>query len=283
MSEVNPKLEPMGTKSISRAAAYKLLASDLDGTLIPSVGHPDDGGVAELRQAVERTADVIVAYVTGRSRAQALDGIRRHELPPPALLVCDVGTSVFVLEEDEYVPDPGYRELMLEALGGADPAGARELLGELEDLELQGEHSQTEFKLSYYTPADARGEELAALAREMLGESGQFNVVHSVDPHVQRGLLDVLPAGVAKDVAVRYLHDRSGVAEHALVYAGDSGNDLAAMLSGYNVIVVGNAADALKETIRRQAEARSIAERVHFAEARYAAGVLEGCRRFGIL
>jgi HAD superfamily hydrolase (TIGR01484 family) len=268
---------------MSRAAAHKLLASDLDGTLIPPAEHPDDGGVAELRHAVERARNLVVAYVTGRSRALALEGIRRHELPPPALLVCDVGTSVFVLEADGYEPDPDYRELMLAALGGADPAGARELLGELRELELQEEHNQTEFKLSYYTPADARGAELAARAREMLGEAGHFNVVHSVDPHVQRGLLDVLPGGVAKDVAVRYLHDRSGVSEHALVYAGDSGNDLAAMLTGFNVVVVGNAADALKETIRRQAEARSIAERVHFAEAWYAAGVLEGCRRFGIL
>ncbi|HUF76972.1 MAG TPA: HAD-IIB family hydrolase [Longimicrobiales bacterium] len=283
MSEVNRKLSRVGSKSISRAAAAKLLASDLDGTLIPPPNHPNDGGVAELRQALERARGVAVAYVTGRSRLLALEGIRRHELPPPALLVCDVGTSVFVVEDGEYVPDPGYRELMLEALGGAEPAGARDLLAQLEGLELQEEHSQTEFKLSYYTPADARGEELAALAREVLAGAGRFNVVHSVDPHVRRGLLDVLPAGVAKDVAVRYLHDRSGVPEHALVYAGDSGNDLAAMLSGFNVVVVGNATAALKETIRREAEARGIAERVHFAEAWYAAGVLEGCRRFGIL
>ena len=268
---------------MSRAAATKLLASDLDGTLIPPTGHPDDGGVAELRHAVERARDLALAYVTGRSRAMALEGIRSHGLPPPVLLVCDVGTSVFVLEDHDYVPDPGYRALMLEALGGADTAGARELLDELHDLELQEERNQTEFKLSYYTPADARGEEVATRARELLRDAGRFNVVHSVDPHVERGLLDVLPAGVAKDVAVRYLHDRSGVPEHALVYAGDSGNDLAAMLSGFNVIVVGNAADALKETILRQAGARGIAERVHFAEAWYAAGVLEGCRRFGIL
>ena len=283
MTEVNRKLLRVGIKSISRTAAHKLLASDLDGTVIPPPGHADDGGVAELRHAVERARDVAVAYVTGRSRPLALEGLRRHALPPPEMLVCDVGPSLFVREGDDYVPDPGYRELMLGALGGARTAGARELLSELEGLELQEEHSQTEFKLSYYTPADARGEELASLARALLGATGPFNVVHSVDPHARRGLLDVLPAGVAKDVAVRYLHDRSGVSEHALVYAGDSGNDLAALLSGFNVIVVGNAAPALEEAIRRQAEARGIAERVHFADAWYAAGVLEGCRSFGIL
>ena len=179
--------------------------------------------------------------------------------------------------------DEGYRALMLEALGGAGPGGAGDALGELEGLELQEEHNQTEFKLSYYTPGDARGDEVASVARERLRDVGRFNVVHSLDPVSGRGLLDVLPAGVAKDVAVRYLHDRSGVPEESVVYAGDSGNDLAAMVSGFNVVVVGNATDALKETVRAQAAARGIGERVHFAEAWYAAGVLEGCRRFGIL
>ena len=283
MREGNRNLLHVGSKSISRTAAHKLLASDLDGTLIPPAHVVGDGGVAELRQAVEGATGLGLAYVTGRSRALALDGIRQHRLPPPQLLVCDVGTSVFVAGEHDWVPDPAYRALMLEALGGAEPGGAQGLLAELEGLELQEEHAQTEFKLSYYTPADARGEELAALARELLGEVGRYNVVHSVDPVAGRGLLDVLPAGVAKDVAVRYLHDRSGVAEDALVYAGDSGNDLAAMLSGFNVVVVGNAASALKDTVRAQAEARGLAGRVHFARASYAAGVLEGCRRFGTL
>lgn len=273
----------MESNSISRAAARKLLASDLDGTLIPPARVSTDAGVAELRQAVERARELSVAYVTGRSLPLAMEGIQRYRLPAPGVLVCDVGTSVFVAEEGEWMPDPAYRALMLEALGGAGPGDARAALRELEGLELQEEANQTDFKLSYYTPGDARGEELAAAARDRLGQVGRFNVVHSVDPVTGRGLLDVLPAGVAKDVALRYLHDRSGVAEKSLVYAGDSGNDLAAMLSGFNVVVVGNATEALKETVRAQAETRGLTERVHFAEAWYAAGVLEGCRRFGIL
>ena len=283
MREGNRKLPSVEINSISRAAAHKLLASDLDGTLIPPAHVTDDGGVAELRHAVERADGLGVAYVTGRSLGLAVHGIRRYELPPPQLLVCDVGTSVFVAEGGEWVPDQGYRALMLEALGGAAPGSAGRVLHEIEGLERQEDPNQTEFKLSYYTPGDARGEELAAVARERLDEVGSFNVVHSFDPVSGRGLLDVLPAGVAKDVAVRWLHDRSGIPEDALVYAGDSGNDLAAMLSGFNVVVVGNAADALKETVRTQAETRGISGRVHFAAASYAAGVLEGCRRFGIL
>jgi hydroxymethylpyrimidine pyrophosphatase-like HAD family hydrolase len=98
-----------------------------------------------------------------------------------------------------------------------------------------------------------------------------------------RGLLDVLPAEIAKDYAVRYLHDRSGVDEDHLVYAGDSGNDRAAMLTGFRVIVVGNADEELKKDLGIESVAQGIAERIYFAEHPYARGVLEGLRHFGAL
>ena len=263
--------------------ADKLLASDLDGTVIPPGKIAGDGGISLLRGALERSRDVALAYVTGRSLALAMDGIARHGLPRPDILVCDVGTSVFIADDGAYEPDPGYRELMLEALGGAHPSAARRALSELEHLELQEEHKQAEFKLSYYLPPGPGMDELAALSRERLEGVGRFNVVHSVDPVDQRGLLDVLPGSVAKDVAVRYLHDRSGVAEDDLAYAGDSGNDRAALLSGYNVIVVGNAEEDLKRAIASESAEMAIADRVYFSEAFYAAGVMEGSRHFGVL
>lgn len=273
----------MASTSTPLAGADKLLASDLDGTLIPPAEFPGDGGIAELRRALAERAGVAVVYVTGRSRSLALDGIARHELPAPRVLVCDVGTSVFVAEGSAYVPDPAYRELMLEALGGAEASHARAVLTGLPGLALQEHEQQAEFKLSYYVPHDHLGEELAARARKLLEGIGRFNVVHSVDPHARQGLLDVLPAGVAKDVAVRWLHDRSRMHADDLVYAGDSGNDVAAMLSGFRAIVVGNATDALKARVRTGADALGIREQVHFSEASFASGVLEGCRRFGVL
>jgi hydroxymethylpyrimidine pyrophosphatase-like HAD family hydrolase len=83
--------------------------------------------------------------------------------------------------------------------------------------------------------------------------------------------------------ALRYLHQQSGVDEQHLVYAGDSGNDRAALLAGYPAIVVGNADEALKKELTAESAARGIAERIYFAEQPYARGVLEGLRHFGIL
>jgi hydroxymethylpyrimidine pyrophosphatase-like HAD family hydrolase len=88
---------------------------------------------------------------------------------------------------------------------------------------------------------------------------------------------------VAKDFAIHYLYDHLGVHVDRLVYAGDSGNDVAAMLTGFKVIVVGNATPGLREELLARGAEKGILDRLYFAEEFYAAGVLEGCRHFGIL
>jgi hypothetical protein len=55
------------------------------------------------------------------------------------------------------------------------------------------------------------------------------------------------------------------------------------MLTGFKVIVVGNATPGLREELCARGAERRILDRLYFAEEFYAAGVLEGCRHFGIL
>jgi HAD superfamily hydrolase (TIGR01484 family) len=261
-----------------------LLASDLDGTLIPPGDVSDEGGVDALSRALSGRSDVALAYVTGRHLEHALRGIALRSLPIPDALVCDVGTSLFVRETAGFVPDAAYRDLMMSALSGGDLSELRERLALVDGLDIQDEDKQAEFKLSYYTEAGARGESAvaraAALAQEILDA---VNIVHSVDASSGRGLLDILPAGVAKDTAVRYLSEREGLSAERVMFAGDSGNDRAALLSGFNAVVVGNASDALKESVRAEAAARGLTARLYVADRSYARGVLEGGRRFGIL
>lgn len=260
-----------------------LLASDLDGTLIPPPGVGGDGGVVALRAALRERRGRL-AYVTGRHLALALEGIEAHDLPMPDVLVCDVGTSLFVLTETGYEQDAGYRAVMSTAAGGVELSSLGRTLETVDGLRPQEPEKQAAFKLSYYAPGGEEGEALAARVTETLADSAaSVNVVYSVDAVAGVGLIDVLPAGIAKDTAVRYLHDRSGLPDERLVYAGDSGNDRAAMLSGFNVVVVGNAADRFKRSILHEAHERGLGDRVYVAEAFYAAGVLEGCRHYGLL
>ena len=82
---------------------------------------------------------------------------------------------------------------------------------------------------------------------------------------------------------MRYLHDKLELDEERLVYAGDSGNDRAAMLTGFNVVVVANASSVLKESLWEEAVNLGIDSRIYFARTAYALGVLEGCQHFGIV
>jgi len=260
-----------------------LLASDLDGTLIPLERDAQRlREVAELVEAMETSEELRLAYVTGRHLSLAQAGIEEVGLPSPNWFVCDVGTSVYHRTNGGFEPDSEYRQAMRAAFGGLLGDDVRAAIGAVVGLELQEKDKQAEFKVSYYTRG--RPEPFVEPVQSRLGSArANVNLVASYDPVAERGLLDVLPAGIAKDYAVRYLHERSGVDEQNLVYAGDSGNDRAAMLAGYRVIVVGNADEALKEDLDVDSAARGIADRIYFAEHPYARGVLEGLRHFGFL
>jgi len=260
-----------------------LLASDLDGTLIPLERDAQRlREVEELVSAIEASENLMLAYVTGRHLSLAQAGIEDIGLPSPDWFVCDVGTSVYRRTNGGYEPDEEYRRAMRTAFGGLSGDDLRAAIGAVEGLELQEEEKQGEFKVSYYTRG--RPEPFVETVQSRLdAANAKVNLVASHDPLTDRGLLDVLPAGIAKDFAVRYLHDHSGVDEQHLVYAGDSGNDRAAMLTGYRVIVVGNADAALKQDLAIESAARGITDRICFAKHPYARGVREGLRHFGFL
>jgi HAD superfamily hydrolase (TIGR01484 family) len=260
-----------------------LLASDLDGTLIPLERNSDRlREVSELVNAIEGTPGFELAYVTGRHLSLAQAGIAEVGLPSPNWFVCDVGTSVYHRTDGGFEPDQRYQAAMRGAFGGLSGQEVRAAIGSIEGIVLQEDEKQAEFKVSYYT--DGRHEGFVDAVQAKLDEAGaRVNLVASFDPVSKRGLLDVLPAGVAKDYAVRYLHDHSGVDEEHLVYAGDSGNDRAAMLSGYRVIVVGNADEALKRDLSEQAATRGLTDRIYFAKHPYARGVQEGLHHFALI
>jgi len=262
-----------------------LLATDMDGTVIPlEEGEVWEKDIADFRESVDAKPGLRLAYVTGRDLAKALSGIEKYRLPKPDFLVCDVGTSLFHAHGDGFRLDEGYAQRMREARGDLEPREIREHVAFLPGLRLQPEDRQTPFKVSYFlSPGGDHSSILAALLDHLGTFNGRVQAVYSVRAQDRTGLVDLLPAGVAKDFALRYLHGLTGVGSDRLVYAGDSGNDVAAMLAGFKAIVVGNADEGLKEKIRGKAEREGIQDRIYYSERRYAAGVLEGCSHFGIL
>ena len=258
-----------------------LLASDLDGTLIaPHAGGDAEEAAREFARLVGAAEHLGLAYVTGRHLDLACEGIAAAALPEPGLLVCDVGAAVYLRRGGRWVCDEAHRRRLARAWRGVNTGALGRLLCAETGATLQEDARQREFKVSFYAPA---GSETGPLVRGMEAclrrEEIDAQVVQSIDPESGIVLVDVLPPGAAKDAAVRYLREHAGVDDSRAVFAGDSGNDLAVFLSGFTSIVVGNAAAEVRAIVRRNAPRP---ERVYLAQGRYARGVIEGCRHFGI-
>jgi sucrose-6F-phosphate phosphohydrolase len=262
-----------------------LLASDLDGTIIPVESHPEyRREVARFSRAIREDRAGRLAYVTGRHLSLALHGVDEHALPRPDWLVCDAGTSVYAFDRGAFVLDEEYRGIMRRRLGGMTAAEfAGPLLG-FSPLVPQEPEKQAEFKQSYYVEHDVDLNDVLSLLHGRLDRAGlDCNLVLSVDPETERGLLDLLPTGVNKGSALAYLQAKTRIRPDRIAFAGDSGHDLAALVGGFQGIVVGNAEASLKGEVRRQAARLGRLDRVYFAESDLVSGVLEGCRHFELL
>jgi HAD superfamily hydrolase (TIGR01484 family) len=271
-------------KHMTRFMPQQLFASDLDGTLLPPAW--TDAARADLRALASRIAgDEVtrVIYVTGRNLAKTLAGVAEGGLPRPDFLACDVGTSVYARRGEDFVLDETYRATMREALGGTSAERIRALLDGKGGLEPQPNPDQGEFKASFYLPAHVNPVDGSALEARLGAAGIRATVVVSMEPETGRGLVDVLPKGVGKDTAVHHVAAVTGVGLESVVFAGDSGNDRAALLAGFRSILVGNAPRSLMDEVRSAARAQGRSDLLYVASAEYVGGVLEGLRHFGLL
>lgn len=268
-----------------QTAPTLMLATDLDGTMIPLADTPAGTmGIAEFTATVRKRDDILLVYVTGRHLELALAGVRVHGLPAPEVLCCDVGTRLYRRSgEGAYLEDETYASRMRGAFGSHDGDHIRRVLADMADLELQEDAKQGRFKVSYYLDTGIATNVVERVGGRLAGLGIEHHTIYSVDVHSGTGLLDVLPAKVSKATPLGYLQEATGISLDDVVFAGDSGNDLAALTSGVRAILVGNAPAAVKQETRRAAEAAGVSSRLYVAQSPLAAGVLEGCRHFGVL
>jgi len=262
---------------------HRYLASDLDGTLIPPILDAERAREIAVFGRCAAEERLGLAYVTGRHAELAIEGIAAAGLPYPERLFCDVGTSLYVREGESYALDAAFRHAMTEALGLASMPEIRHLLDDVSGLVRQEDAKQAEFKLSYYVRGSDRERTEADLRTRLAPLEARLRVVSSVDPVTGDGLVDVLPRAAGKRRALDWLCRTLDLDMADVLYAGDSGNDHDALLSGHPAVLVGNAPDDLRDQLVREARAAGLEGRLYVARESFAAGVLEGCRHFGFL
>jgi len=265
-----------------------LLCCDLDRTVIPNGEPPEDPRALPLFRALVARPEVVLAYVSGRSRLLQEKAILHWDLPVPDWVVADVGTSVYRVES-EWQPVEGWHREIAPDWNGLEGPEVAELIGDLDGLDLQEPEQQARFKVSFYAEVDADPERLLAPVRRRLeARRVRASLIWSIDKAAGRGLLDVLPERATKLGAVRFLMNRLGCGERETVFAGDSGNDLPVLTGGLQAVLVANAAAEVRDQAVAAVASSGQRDRLYLARGggciglngNYAAGVLEGLVHF---
>ncbi len=266
----------------------RLLATDLDRTLLPNGAAAEDPAARPLLAALAAERGWILAYVTGRRLELVEAAIEEYALPRPDHVLADVGSSLYEADGAGWRLSAAWAQRLAEDWAGKRSADLAPLFAAERELELQEPAAQGEFKLSFFTPLEVDAVGLLGRMRATLSGAGlRASVVHSVDEAAGRGLVDVLPARSTKLGALEFLMAARGLEPAQVVFAGDSGNDAEVLVSRIPAVLVGNADDALRERVLRGAAERGAASALYAARGgllgmngNYAAGILEGWVHF---
>ncbi|TWU51715.1 Mannosylfructose-phosphate phosphatase [Rubripirellula reticaptiva] len=253
----------------------------MDGTFIPLDGNEQNRlDLHELQLELDRN-HIALMYVTGRHLELVLDAVRSHGLPSPPWMICDVGASIYQSgDAGKYVLVQGYTDHLGQLVGNHDRNRIVQSLDQFGNLELQEDEKQSRYKISYYCDAATLNKLVTAIKDQLSHDQAPYRVIDSIDPFTGRGLIDLLPTGVSKAYALQWWASHTGTDQASITFAGDSGNDLAALTAGYCSIVVGNADESVAAEVRRVHDSAGWTNRLIIAKAHATSGVLEGLRCF---
>jgi HAD superfamily hydrolase (TIGR01484 family) len=273
MNHFNPQTE----------IAPTVLASDLDGTLIPLPDQPKNNeDLIILKKALIDEGATLV-FATGRHFESVLEAIRHYQLPTPEWIVCDVGSAIYQRQGDQFLVFEHYEAHLEKNANGIDRFAIENALRGIDGLELQAPDHQQRFKISYQSSANTVEHLVEVINKRLQSADLPFDCMGSLDPFLNCGLLDVMPRGVSKAYALLWLSTHANFRPDEVIYSGDSGNDYAALTSGFRAIIVGNASKGLSEKVVAALQPRGLADRLYQASRTATSGVLEGCRHFGLL
>lgn len=265
-----------------------LLCTDLDRTILPNGREPESPQARPLLRALAARPEVTLAYVSGRDRTLLLDAIDAYDIPVPDYAIGDVGTTIYETAGGDWRRWHAWEEEIASDWNGRRHDELAALFTDLRDLAPQEPGKQNVFKLSYYTPERIDGQALLGEMQTRLTRYGiRASLIWSVDEAAHCGLLDVLPRSATKIHAIRFLMRQTGFDDAHTVFAGDSGNDLPALTSGLQAVLVRNAHPDVRREAQRLLRDAGLSERLYIARGgfrgmngHYAAGVLEGVQHF---
>lgn len=268
-----------------------LLACDLDRTIFPNGSEPLSVNAKSLFRDFLNRQNICLAYVSGRSLKHALSGMKEYDVPFPHIYIGDVGTSIYVRDTyGAYVEQTEWKSQISLDWGNIKGKKIHSLISDIPLLIPQQEEHQNTFKQSYYFPEGEKGKVVNEVRKRLSKLNIKYEIVIHTEHETQKGYLDIIPSSATKECALRYLQEYLALSSNDVVFAGDGGNDLAPLTSGYKAIVVNNATVSFKEEVKKSALEKGTVQNIYFARGgykdlngNYIAGIVEGLNYFGFI
>lgn len=247
------------------ASLDRLLITDIDNTLLG-----DDKALEQLLDTIrEYRHQMGFGVASGRALELVTEALKSNGVDEIDVIIAAVGSEIYY--GNEHIMDKGWASQLRSKW---KPDRIREALDALPFLCLQKEdHTQREFKISYYLDESVDSDDALASIHDALARAkAAYSLIFS-----HGSFIDILPHRASKGKAVRYLSGKWNIPLERVATAGDSGNDRDMLVGQTAGIVVGNHDDELLSL------KRSKAHRVYFARAACAGGIIEGLRHYGMI
>ena len=260
----------------------RMIAIDIDGTLLPSTG----GIVSERNSRALRAAqaaDVAIVIATGRRQAYATPLLASVGLLPETVLITSNGTVTRTLRGEAidrfFLPLETARALCpaLRPFGATVFTFDREGPGELVIESIAQLHDRIALWVESNRPwirevcplerafdageAPVQAMVCGGVAAMRDAETWLAGSVFAPQTELHRTeyaardltILDILPPGCSKGAALRRLAERSGIRREEIVAIGDNWNDLEMLESAGRPVVMANGAADLLALARQRA------------------------------
>jgi len=266
-----------------------LLCCDLDRTVLPNGLQPQSPQAMDQFKAFAAHPDVTIAYVTGRNRALTESAIIKWDLPRPAVVATDVGSTIYTIgPSQKWEPWQDWYDIIKQDWNGKSIQDMAIALNDIPSIALQPDDRQTEFKLCYVAPPESNAQELQSeIQRRLADMRVRADVIWSIDETIPIGLIDIVPCRATKLGAIQHIMSRLGFDLENTMFAGDSGNDLPALTSPIKAVLVKNATADVRETALKLSKENHETDTLYLAHGgfhdmngMYTAGILEGVNHF---
>ncbi|RTZ61211.1 MAG: HAD family hydrolase [Gammaproteobacteria bacterium] len=265
----------------------RILATDLDRTLLPNGRWEADNQAIDLFNELTKKNDVLVVYVTGRNLRLTEKAIKEFGVRYPDILCGDVGTSIRKRENGEWAIDEGWINHVKRSSPRWDAGKIRDVIAGVDGIREQESEHLNQFKQSYYVEHQKKDAVLREVNELVKGKFDEV-IIYSFDSQDGKGLLDLLPDSATKQTALEYVADEFGSKKEEVVFCGDSGNDIFPLTAGFSGVLVKNADDQLVENVNKALN-KNPALKVYFASGdfkglngNYTSGVIEGACHYGL-